>query len=62
MMRCPIVLQHVYRTCIAGITPGSVMSPKFVHIVLRVEPKAGFHYSDSCVGEASAVALFNSSR
>jgi hypothetical protein len=39
------------------------MTPEFVHVVMRVELKAGFDYCDSkCVGEARAVALFKSSR
>jgi hypothetical protein len=59
MTPCSVVLQHVYRMHHTG----QCADPKFVHMVMRVEPKAGFfYYSDSCVGEARAVCLFNSSR
>ena len=48
MIRCTVMLQHVYRTHHTGLR----LTPKFVHMVMRVEPKAGFfYYSDSCVGE-----------
>ena len=51
MTPCTVMLQHVYRTCLERITPGGVLHAKFVHVVMRVEPRAGFHYSDSCVGK-----------